>query len=63
MKTKRTATQIRRARRRLINRLSPLLQLDLFEERKEVADKALADLKAGITVTTRELDEVSRRAV
>jgi hypothetical protein len=62
MSKKRTAVQIRRSRRRLINRLSPLPQLDVFEERKEIANKALADLRAGIAAAAREFDELSKRA-
>jgi hypothetical protein len=37
-----TAKAIRRARRRLM----PLLQLHLFENRDEIAKKALAEIKA-----------------
>ncbi len=36
------------ARRRLINQLSPRLQLDLFEDRSMDADLALTQLKAGL---------------
>jgi hypothetical protein len=35
-----------KARRRLINWLTPRLQLDLFIDRQEEAKKALAELKA-----------------
>jgi hypothetical protein len=50
-----TPMQRARARRRLINRLTPRLQLHLFEDRSKDTALAFAELKAG-------LDKFSTRA-
>jgi hypothetical protein len=43
-----TAIQKARARRRLVDKLAPRLQLNLFEDRRKDAALAPAELKAGM---------------
>ena len=45
----------------MFNRLAPLLQLDLFRKPDEDTERAIAELKAGIATTTREVDELEAR--
>jgi hypothetical protein len=52
---------LRRRRRRLFNRLAPLLQLDLFRNPDEGTERISAKLKADIAATTREVDELEAR--
>jgi len=47
----------------LLNRLEPLLQLDLFRELDEDAVQAIAELKANIAKTSRELAEFEARGL
>jgi hypothetical protein len=59
MKKHRSAIQIRRARRRLIARAFPKLQLNLFLDNREAADKALAELEASLNDLNRELEDTT----
>ena len=56
-----SVSTLRRRRKRLFNRLAPLLQLDLFRKPDEDTELAIAELKAGIATTTREVDELAAR--
>jgi len=56
-----SSTTLRRRRRRLFNRLEPLLQLDLFRGLDDNTERAITELKAAITKTSRELDELEIR--
>jgi hypothetical protein len=42
----------------LLNRLEPLLQLHLFEDRRAAASQALTELRAGMADLTRQLDKL-----
>jgi hypothetical protein len=53
---------LRRRRRRLLNRLEPLLQLDLFLVLDDATAKAIAELKAAVAKTAREINEGEPRA-
>jgi hypothetical protein len=53
-----SVSTLRRRRKRLFNRLAPLLQLDLFQKPDGDTERAIAELKAGIATTTREVDEL-----
>jgi hypothetical protein len=59
-KRKPNAKTIRRARRRLINRLVPALQLDLFIDQREAAAQALVELEAGLAATGRALSKLEQ---
>jgi hypothetical protein len=56
---KRSVSAVRRARRRLYNRLFPALQLDLFVDRGEAALAALAELEAALKASERELAQMT----
>jgi hypothetical protein len=56
----RSAATIRRARRKLINKLFGARQLDLFVDRSEVAARALVELEAGLTKFESELQQLKR---
>jgi hypothetical protein len=56
-----SVSTLRRRRKGLFNRLAPLLQLDLFREPDQDTERAIAELKAGIATTTREVDELEAR--
>jgi hypothetical protein len=56
-----SVSTLRRRRRRLFNRMAPLLQLDLFREPDKDTERTIAELKAGIATTTREVDELEAR--
>ena len=58
-----SAITVRRRRKRLINRLQPLLQLDLFRCLDEETARTIAELKAAIATTTREIDKLETRRV
>ena len=45
----------------MINRLQPLLQLDLFRGLDEETARTIAELRAAIAIATRELDELETR--
>ena len=45
----------------MFNRLEPLLQLDLFRGLDDNTERAITELKAAITKTSRELDELEIR--
>jgi hypothetical protein len=51
---------LKRRRRRLLNCLEPLLQLDLFRGLDEDTIGTVAELKAGVAAVTCELDELER---
>jgi hypothetical protein len=53
---------IRRSRRRLINRLSRLSQLDLFEPMDANASREFTKLQGKIALADRELELARRRA-
>jgi hypothetical protein len=57
---KRPASTIKRSRRRLINRLFRLSQLDLFVEMDEAAQRVVEKLKADIALATGELEALER---
>ena len=56
-----TVAALNRRRNRLVNRLSPLQQLDLFEPPSLRALREIEDLQAGIAALTAEL--AKRRAL
>jgi hypothetical protein len=59
--TVKSTITLRRRRRRLFNRLAPLLQLDLFRNPDESTERTIAELKADIAARTREVDELEAR--
>jgi hypothetical protein len=58
---RRSKVQIRRARRRLVARAFPRLQLSLFEDNREATAQALAELRAALDAAQRELEELEER--
>jgi hypothetical protein len=55
------ASTLRRRRRRLLNRLEPLLQLDLFRELDNDTVRIIRELEARIAMTNSELNEQNKR--